>query len=695
MLNNEHHHLQNKFSKRRILIVDGNQDFVKNLVDILEPLKYKIETAYSSNEALEKIKEFDAQIALVDLKLPDGSGLDVISKLRQERHSCSCVIITANADMDSAIAALEEGVFDYLPKPINPLELIKLLDRAFETIHLRDEKERALEDLELFKYLLNQSNDAIFVIDAETSCFLDFNEEACTSLGYERSEIINMTVPDITSMSKQVFLEHFKKVKEKGYMVFEDVHIRKDSTTFPVEINVRVVSHGKKSYIVAVARDITERKKDVEALKVSEERLRSLSRATFEGIVFNKKGVFLDCNEQFADIIGYKLGELVGIDGLTLVHPEDRELAHNRITTGNEEPYELRLLCKDGSIKFVEAHAQMMLVNGERLRVTAFRDNTERKRAEYLLRIRESQQREISEIGKFALTSETKLTELMDRIVYCIAKTLDVEYCKVLELLPDGKKLLLRAGVGWKEGCVGKATVGIEKESQSGYTLLSTSPIIVNDLRTETRFNGPKLLHDHGVISGISTIIYGMDVPYGILGAHTKKKRVFTKDDVSFVQSIANILAEAIKRKRAEELLQGQKKALEQKNIALSEILGQIEIEKKQIKDNVIANAENLLLPIVQKLRLKGESRKYVQLLRKNLQELTSSFGARLTEKRANLTTREIEICNMIKNGLTNKEISRLLNISLGTTEKHRNNIRKKLDIVNKDINLSSFLNTL
>jgi len=91
-----------------------------------------------------------------------------------------------------------------------------------------------------------------------------------------------------------------------------------------------------------------------------------------------------------------------------------------------------------------------------------------------------------------------------------------------------------------------------------------------------------------------------------------------------------------------------------------------------------VANAEGLLLPIIQKLRLTGESRKYVQLLQKNLQELTSSFGTKLTEKRVNLTTREIEICNMIKNGLVNKEIASLLNISLGTIERHRNNIRKK-----------------
>ena len=154
------------------------------------------------------------------------------------------------------------------------------------------------------------------------------------------------------------------------------------------------------------------------------------------------------------------------------------------------------------------------------------------------------------------------------------------------------------------------------------------------------------------------------------------------------------LLIEIGERKQAEETLQEQKKALEQKNIALNEILGQIELEKKQIKDNVIANAENLLLPIIQRLRLTGESRKYVQLLRKNLQELTSSFGTRLTEKKAKLTSREIEICNMIKNGLTSKEIASLLNISSLTIEKHRINIRRKLGIINKDINLTSFLKT-
>jgi DNA-binding CsgD family transcriptional regulator len=137
-----------------------------------------------------------------------------------------------------------------------------------------------------------------------------------------------------------------------------------------------------------------------------------------------------------------------------------------------------------------------------------------------------------------------------------------------------------------------------------------------------------------------------------------------------------------------------QKSILDQKNMAIREVLSQIERGREEIKSNVVANVENLLMPILQKLELKGDSYHYVQLLKNNLKELTSSFGAKLSVKNSNLTPKEIEICNMIRNGITNKEISTLLNISQRTTEKHRTNIRKKLS-VNKDHNLLTFLRTL
>ena len=125
-----------------------------------------------------------------------------------------------------------------------------------------------------------------------------------------------------------------------------------------------------------------------------------------------------------------------------------------------------------------------------------------------------------------------------------------VEYSKILELQP-GNQLLLRAGVGWQQGLVGKATIPAGLGSQSGYTLATHEAVIVEDMQHETRFTPAKLLLDHGVISGMSVIIGPIQRPYGVLGVHAREKIHFTPDDINFLQSIAHLLWEAIERHRA------------------------------------------------------------------------------------------------------------------------------------------------
>ena len=222
-------------------------------------------------------------------------------------------------------------------------------------------------------------------------------------------------------------------------------------------------------------------------------------------------------------------------------------------------PYELDLemVRADGAIRPVtsrgeverDADRQVVLVRG------TVQDVTDRKRAEDEIRLLARLQAVVAEIGQEALRSETS-GKVLDDAVALVAQTLDVEYCKVLELLPDGKALLLRSGVGWKPGLVGHGTVGAGKDSQAGYTLLSHQPVIVEDLRTETRFSGPPLLHEHSVVSGMSVIIPTSEGPYGVLGAHTTKRRSFSTDEVNFLKAVANVLGMMIERERTEQALQ-------------------------------------------------------------------------------------------------------------------------------------------
>jgi len=164
---------------------------------------------------------------------------------------------------------------------------------------------------------------------------------------------------------------------------------------------------------------------------------------------------------------------------------------------------------------------------------------------------REQQQKIVAELGKSAL-GRADLTSLFDRAVRQIAETLGNEYCKVLQLLPGGKELLLVAGVGWKKGLVGKATVAANSASHAGYTLQTSDPVVVEDLSQDKRIRGPQMLIDHGVTSGISVVIGPLDEPWGVLGTHSKERKHFSPDDVNFIRAVAHVLWAAIDREYAE-----------------------------------------------------------------------------------------------------------------------------------------------
>ncbi|WP_158056244.1 PAS domain S-box protein [Halorussus halophilus] len=168
------------------------------------------------------------------------------------------------------------------------------------------------------------------------------------------------------------------------------------------------------------------------------------------------------------------------------------------------------------------------------------------------------QQEVVTEIGQQALETED-LDQLLQDAAAAVAETLNADYCKVLQLLPDRERLRLRQGVGWQDGLIGSATVPTGTDSQAVHTLRTKEPVVVDDLATEERFSGPDLLVEHDVISGISVIIGSFEDPWGILGVHTKKEREFTESDVTFVQNVANILASKIENRRTERRLEAEK----------------------------------------------------------------------------------------------------------------------------------------
>jgi diguanylate cyclase (GGDEF)-like protein/PAS domain S-box-containing protein len=298
----------------------------------------------------------------------------------------------------------------------------------------------------------------------------------------------------------------------------------------------------------------------------------------------------LYCNDLCGIFFGLKPEDLIQHQKAERFYskPADRQkLLEVLAGNGHVREAEVRLKKADGTLFWATVSIRYLTLQSEKVLLSVFCDITERKRAEVAeqkllasIHLRARQQVAVAYLGHLAL-AETDLLALMDKAGVLIAQTLDVQYCQLLELLPSGNAFMLRSGLGWQPGLVGGATVTASPRSQAGYTLLVGEPIIVADLRVETRFGESPLLHNHQIVSGVTVLIpanrgvatrnWGEAVEannsqspvWGVLGAHTDRERVFSQDDVYFMEAIANLLAAAIDRIRSSERLQMMERAIE------------------------------------------------------------------------------------------------------------------------------------
>jgi len=113
--------------KAKILIIDDNEDLLETLSDILHEKGYWVETATTGKEALAKAKEQFFNIALVDIKLPDMTGLQVLRTFRERHPFTMNIIITAYATLENAVDSVNLGANAYIMKPINHENLDQMI----------------------------------------------------------------------------------------------------------------------------------------------------------------------------------------------------------------------------------------------------------------------------------------------------------------------------------------------------------------------------------------------------------------------------------------------------------------------------------------------------------------------------------------------------------------------------------------
>lgn len=191
-------------------------------------------------------------------------------------------------------------------------------------------------------------------------------------------------------------------------------------------------------------------------------------------------------------------------------------------------------------------------------------------------------------------------------------------------------------------------------------------------------------------VVGQVTVIYREERPVADEGP-------FLKEERTLLEGIALRIGEIAIRIMAQQERMLERKSLQEVNAALRIVLSNIEEEKKRIYDTMQLNIDKVIMPILHSLMpvIGKEKQKYLDILKSSLEEITSPYTSQVINRFHSLTSTEVNICNMIRNGLTTKDIAALRGISTDTVSRHRERIRRKLKITNQKVNLTAYLQSL
>ena len=309
----------------------------------------------------------------------------------------------------------------------------------------------------------------------------------------------------------------------------------------------------------AVQRELDEaavrrqRRQALAELRESEARYRRIVETAQEGIwQLDAENRTTFVNPRMAEMLGYSVAEMQGKPLWTFLEPDLHEQARREITSqrdGTPLHLETRFRHRDGRTVWARiASAPLLEPDGSFGGLLwMIRDITARKQAADAARRWSQQQAAVATLGTLALAAGDPQA-VFAAATRLVAETMGVAYGTVLEVLPNGQTLLLRAGVGWESALIGQATLDADPQTHAGYTLAVRAPVIAADLDDEQHFRQPALLRERGIVSGLSALIHSPQGSFGLLLAHSTSRRAFSQDDMHFLQAMAHLLSLTVER---------------------------------------------------------------------------------------------------------------------------------------------------
>ncbi|HEX2965496.1 MAG TPA: PAS domain S-box protein, partial [Syntrophorhabdaceae bacterium] len=543
---------------------------------------------------------------------------------------------------------------------LTPAELMVIYEDLTE---LRTTRE-ALEKTESYLQTLYEKSVDPMLIVHNYEC-IDCNQAALKIMhASDKEQLLGRTPVDISpeiqpdgSLSKERVESLFLKAMKEGSNHFEWCHRNFSGEEFSVEVSITKISPGRMEPIVSIVlwRDITQRKKAEIALKESEERYKTMfDSILLPIIVFDIQTMsIVDVNGSAVTQYGYTREEFIGSTMKKIVFRDDL-LQFETIASDSQIMHfssSSRHIKKDGSLIYVDVAAHIARFGERNYWIAVINDVSETRRSAEAL-----------QFTQFAV---------------------DNAAVGIIWIEEDSNILYAN-----DETC---RSLGYSRDELLRMTIHQVDPEYERDRWEETWLNLKKL----GSIT-LETLYRRKDgfiFPVEITGKYMEY------DGKGYLCAIVRDITESRKaeqslRKREEEL-RIESSRLEEANTALKVLLKHREDDKKEMEERFLSNIKELVLPYIDKLR-KGRfgphQMAYLDIIETNMNDIISPFLQRMSLKYTNFTQTELQVANLIKVGKHTKEIAELMNVSKGTIDSHRNNIRGKLGLNKKKINLRVYL---
>lgn len=357
-----------------VLIVDDEPDICMALGDFLKHAGYKVRTVHAGRDALREVEGGQIGVVILDLGLPDLSGLDVLRGVKKLDPLLPVIVLTASTQETHTVEALHCGAFTYLTKPYNSYELKFALRQIADAQRLTSKVARVEGDLsaseERFRAVVGATPDAVVLADHNGTILL-WNQAAARLFGYTEGEVIGqpltLLMPHRYREAHQAGMRRVGATGETRVMgrTVELHGLRKDGTEFPLELSLGSGKNTDGIFFSGIIRDITRRKQAEEAKRQAEARYQSVFENAVEGIFqTTPDGRFLMANPSLAQMLRYNSPEelvstVTDIGCQLYVDPKKREeirmlLSQSRVVRG----FETELRCRDGGVISVSVNAR-------------------------------------------------------------------------------------------------------------------------------------------------------------------------------------------------------------------------------------------------------------------------------------------------------------------------------------------------